>query len=338
VAWAVGDLIARGVPLVLEPARPAPLLVRGSVQDWAAGGAAGAGLADQLLACPAATIAILDGPEPPAAKDLLSAFDLVGAESQLEDWLAAFTIAPQASLVTARLLREAGGSLLAEAFAYSTLQSGNEFAAWLAGRGPGRPHEDGERISVTRLNDLIELRLTRPQRHNAYDALMREELCDALDVCLDDGHLPVVILGDGPSFCSGGDLDEFGSLIDPVHALMVRTGRSVAGRMRILSPRLVVGVKGWCIGAGLELAAFAAHVVAAEDSHFMLPEVGMGLLPGSGGTVSLPARIGRRRTLDLALSRRALDAKTAQTWGLVDELVAAQALDEVARRRARGKG
>ena len=74
------------------------------------------------------------------------------------------------------------------------------------------------------------------------------------------------------------------------------------------------------LGAGSELPAFARRVVAMEDAFFQLPEVAMGLVPGAGGTVSIPRRIGRQRTAYLALSGLRLDAATARRWGLVDEI------------------
>jgi enoyl-CoA hydratase/carnithine racemase len=79
-------------------------------------------------------------------------------------------------------------------------------------------------------------------------------------------------------------------------------------------------VQGACVGAGVELAAWAADVVAAEDAFFRLPEVAMGLIPGAGGTVSLPRRIGRQRTAWLAITGSRLDAATARAWGLVDRI------------------
>jgi enoyl-CoA hydratase/carnithine racemase len=81
---------------------------------------------------------------------------------------------------------------------------------------------------------------------------------------------------------------------------------------------VTVRVHGDCIGAGLELPAFAGRVVAAPASRFRLPETAMGLVPGAGGTVSLPRRIGRARTAWLALSGEAINAGTALRWGLVD--------------------
>ena len=68
----------------------------------------------------------------------------------------------------------------------------------------------------------------------------------------------------------------------------------------------------------MELPAFAGHVVADPATTFALPEVSLGLVPGAGGTVSLPARIGRHRTALLALLGHPIDVPTALAWGLVD--------------------
>jgi enoyl-CoA hydratase/carnithine racemase len=79
-------------------------------------------------------------------------------------------------------------------------------------------------------------------------------------------------------------------------------------------------VHGACIGAGVELPAFAHRVTAAANSHFQLPELKMGLLPGAGGCVSLSRRIGRHRTALLCLTGRRINAATALAWGLVDDI------------------
>jgi enoyl-CoA hydratase/carnithine racemase len=85
-----------------------------------------------------------------------------------------------------------------------------------------------------------------------------------------------------------------------------------------LGTRVTAHVHGACIGAGVEIPAFCARVHATPDAVFRLPEVAMGLIPGAGGTASLPRRIGRFRTNYLALSGFEIDANTAQRWGLVD--------------------
>jgi enoyl-CoA hydratase/carnithine racemase len=87
----------------------------------------------------------------------------------------------------------------------------------------------------------------------------------------------------------------------------------VAGRTTAL-------VHGPCAGSGVELPAFAGRVVAHPDTTFELPELMMGLIPGAGGTVSVPARVGRHRTAWLVLTGRRIDAATARAWGLVDEI------------------
>jgi len=68
------------------------------------------------------------------------------------------------------------------------------------------------------------------------------------------------------------------------------------------------------------MAAFGDHIVAAADTQIALPEIGLGLIPGAGGTISLPRRIGRQRTAWLGLTGQTIDAPTALAWQLVDEL------------------
>ena len=84
--------------------------------------------------------------------------------------------------------------------------------------------------------------------------------------------------------------------------------------------RLTAEVHGACVGAGVELAAFARRVVADPATTFRLPEVGMGLVPGSGGTWSVTHRIGAQRTNWLALTGATVDVALAERWGLVDEV------------------
>ena len=100
----------------------------------------------------------------------------------------------------------------------------------------------------------------------------------------------------------------------------MRTTRNAGIHLAGLADRVVAHVHGPCVGAGVELPAFAGRVVARSDTTFLLPEVAMGLVPGAGGTASIPRRVGRHRTAYLALSGRPIDATTALEWGLVDAL------------------
>ncbi len=235
--------------------------------------------------------------------------------------------APVAATVLALLLR--GGEtrtvadgLVAESTAYGLLQGAPEFDRWRAGR-PGRTvaPSGGPAVRAERCGGELHVTLCRPERRNALDAAMRDGLVEALAVAVADRSVTAVHLwGEGASFCSGGDLDEFGSRPDPAAAHLLRLVRSPARTLAALADRTVAHLHGDAVGSGIELAAFARTVVADPATRIALPEVGLGLLPGSGGTVSLPRRIGRHRTLWLALAVDAVDAATALEWGLVDTL------------------
>jgi len=241
---------------------------------------------------------------------------------------AAATTNPQAALVLAQVLRAGAGlgvrrALDVESFAYSTLLGGTEFRRWLAARGHRLtpPPARVPPVVVERLADHLLITLNRPERRNAYGRELRDALVDALRVAAVDTAIGRVTLrGSGPAFCAGGDLDEFGTTPDVATAHFVRTRAGAGELMDRIANRVEVRLHGACVGAGIELAAFAGHVVARAGTMVRLPEVGMGLIPGAGGTVSIPRRIGRWRTLYLALSDTRLDAVTAARWGLVDQI------------------
>jgi hypothetical protein len=210
---------------------------------------------------------------------------------------------------------------VAESAAYSVLQSGPEFAAWRAAHPVRADRDEGPRVRVDREDDILSVTLTRPERLNALDALMRDELVEALTLAAADaGVARVELRGEGRAFCAGGDLDEFGTRPDPATAHLIRLERSVGRGFARLKKHTVTYVHGACMGSGIELAAFTDTVIAAEDTQIALPEIGLGLVPGAGGTVSLPRRIGRLRTAWLAFSGSTIGAAMAQEWGLVDEL------------------
>jgi enoyl-CoA hydratase/carnithine racemase len=235
---------------------------------------------------------------------------------------------PQAATTLAQVLRIGAplapeAALVVESLAYATLQAGPEHRAWLADR-PARAADAGPEPAVTveRVAATLAITLDRPGRRNAYSIRMRDELVAALQLAAADPSIAAVELrGRGPNFCSGGDLAEFGTRRDPATAHVIRMARSAGWWISRMAPRVTVHLHGACVGAGIELAAFAANVEATADATMTLPEVGMGLIPGAGGTASIPRRIGAPRTAWLALSGRSLDASTARRWGLVDRLV-----------------
>jgi enoyl-CoA hydratase/carnithine racemase len=236
---------------------------------------------------------------------------------------------PVASLVLVQLLRlgstlGVADGLVAESLAYAALQAGGDHRGWLADRPPSHPSPspDPDPVLVTRAGGTVRLTLNRPQVRNAYSTAMRDALIDGLQIAAaDTGVAEVCLEGAGPDFCSGGDLGEFGAARDPAVAHAVRSTRNAGYWIDACAQRCTARVHGMCVGAGAELAAFAGRVVATPDTGFLLPELSMGLIPGAGGTVSIPRRIGRPRAAWLALSGALLGAETALQWGLVDEVV-----------------
>ena len=255
--------------------------------------------------------------------------DVVVSEGDpsLDDIVANLERQPIAAATLALLLRQQVGlgsvahGLIAESAAYSTLQGGAEFARWREGRIPKTQNDDEPRVRVEREGAILRITLSRPDRLNALDVRMRDELLEALRVPVADPTIErVVLAGEGRSFCAGGDLDEFGTRSDPASAHVLRLRRHVGRVLYGLRGRLTTHLHGPVAGSGIELAAFAETVIARQDTTISLPEITMGLVPGAGGTVSLPRRIGRLRTAWLALSGRAIDADTAHQWGLVDHV------------------
>jgi Enoyl-CoA hydratase/isomerase len=266
-----------------------------------------------------ADLAIVRG-EPGPSRELVQVADPRAALAQLQAGVAA---SPVASLSLAWLLRSTAQSpmrdaLVHESALFSTLLAGAEFRRWLDKRGQPRPADGAERVTVTRDGDVLGIALDRVPRRNAVDARMRDALREALEIAQLDSSLRVEISGAGPTFSAGGDLDEFGSALDPAIAHLVRVQASAGAALHAIRDRVTVRLHGACIGAGIEIPAFAARVVAAPTSSFALPEIAMGLIPGAGGTVSIRCRIGRQRLLWMALTGARIDVATALAWGLVD--------------------
>lgn len=342
------ELVTRGVAELLDtdPAPADPLLLvrldTAADQETAAAAARVAGESNRIL------VGVATDHVDPRLDPVVQALDLtlvpegaatacdrVAVTDPVAEATALHRVAvanPQAATVLARLLRWSGtlpvlAALDAESHAYSMLLGGREFTRWLDQRGPRPlpPPASDQPVLVARDGDQLRITLNRPERRNAYSAELRDALVAALQVAVADTSVTTVILdGAGPLFCSGGDLDEFGTTPDPVTAHDIRTRAGAARWLHRLAHRLEVRVHGTCVGAGVELPAFAGRVVARPDTRFLLPEIRMGLIPGAGGTVSIPRRIGRWRTLYLALCGRPIDAETALAWGLVDTIAAPQ--------------
>jgi enoyl-CoA hydratase len=234
--------------------------------------------------------------------------------------------APHAAAMTVQLLRSLEGlpsdrALRFESFCYGLLQGSEEHARWLSSRSGAGQRSPAGRLIVDRRGSELHITLDRPLARNAIDGPMRDQLFEAFSVAALDPEVRAVRLrAVGGTFSMGGDLDEFGTTRDPATAHLIRSrslpALAIAARTAILD----VHVQGACVGAGLEISAFAARLTATSQAWFQLPELSMGLIPGAGGCVSVPRRIGRQRAGLMMLSGRRINADTALRWGLIDAI------------------
>jgi enoyl-CoA hydratase/carnithine racemase len=261
-----------------------------------------------------------------AAHPLAAALDAsVEPPVSAEALIRQITRAPRAAAVAIQLLRSLDGlpserALQLESICYGLLQGSAEHGAWLATRVPQHPATGG-RVIVERRDSVLHVMLERAQARNAIDRPMRDQLSEAFTLAaLDPEVRSIKLRAVGATFSVGADLEEFGTTRDPATAHLIRSrtlpALALAGRAEILD----VHVQGACVGAGLEIAAFAGRLIATPDAWFQLPELSMGLIPGAGGCVSVPRRIGRQRAALMILSGRRINARTALRWGLIDAI------------------
>lgn len=156
----------------------------------------------------------------------------------------------------------------------------------------------------------------------------------------DDGIVGVVLASAKPgTFLAGADIESFLRYQEPAEVLSaIRQGNALLERIERWRKPLVAAVDGACLGGGTELALAARYVLASTNpkTRFGLPEVMLGLLPGLGGTVRLPERVGLVAALDLMLTGRNLYARQARKAGLAHATVHPEGLIDAAVRATRG--
>jgi enoyl-CoA hydratase/carnithine racemase len=178
--------------------------------------------------------------------------------------------------------------------------------------------------------------LNRPERHNAVDDDLHEQLAATFAAVLAEPAARVVLLrGEGPSFCSGRDIAQLGQRVAGEGDLsFIR--RHQQGRIaQLASPKPVVAaLRGHVLGGGLEMALACDLRVAASDVRLAFPEIRYGLMTDTGGAPLMTMLAGPSRAKWMLMTGRAVEADQALAWGLVDEVVAPHELDAAALARA----
>ena len=180
---------------------------------------------------------------------------------------------------------------------------------------------DEQRVDVRRDGAVAVVELRREHKLNALSAAMEERLGAAIESAEVRESRCVVITGGERAFSAGADVTEFRDA-DPasVMAYYASTG-AVYERIARLPQPTVAAISGYCLGGGLELALAADIRIAATTATFGLPEVGLGIVPSSGGILRLTRAVGAARAKDIILRGRRFDAGEARLRGIVSELV-----------------
>jgi enoyl-CoA hydratase/carnithine racemase len=180
--------------------------------------------------------------------------------------------------------------------------------------------------------------LDRPQKLNALSHALEEQLDAAIRSDAVREARCVVFAGEGRAFCAGADVSEFVDVTPGGILAYYETLGEVYERIAALPQPTIGAIHGYCLGGGFELALALDLRIADETAVFGLPEVGIGIVPSSGGTLRLTRALGPAKAKELILVRDRFDAAEAHRLGAVTEVVAeGTALDralELARRIA----
>lgn len=176
-------------------------------------------------------------------------------------------------------------------------------------------------------NDIAILRLNRPDKLNALNYAMVDQIVAQLDRIEADAAIAAVILtGAGErAFSAGADIDEFSRSVagGPARAIrdFVRRGQGMTARIEAFPKPVIVAVNGLAYGGGCEITEAAHLAIASDRATFAKPEIRLGMPPTFGGTQRLPRLAGRKRALEHLLTGEAFSAEQALQMGLINRIV-----------------
>ena len=192
-------------------------------------------------------------------------------------------------------------------------------------------------IKIERDEELAIVTIDRQDKLNALNAEVVTEIGEAFDGIRDDDSVRGVILtGAGEkAFVAGADISELATMNSMTGVAVSRLGQDVFRAIELFPKPVIAAVGGYALGGGCELA-LACHIrIASEKARFGLPEVGLGIIPGYGGTIRLARLVGLGRAIELTLTGEMVGAEQAHTMGLVSSVAAPDALMAEATNLAR---
>jgi 2-(1,2-epoxy-1,2-dihydrophenyl)acetyl-CoA isomerase len=180
-------------------------------------------------------------------------------------------------------------------------------------------------VLTARDGGVLTITLNRPDVLNAFDRAMQAGFAEALREAAGPDVRAVVITGAGRGFCVGQDLTEFREVDDIAEHLRATYHPNVLA-IRALEKPVLAAVNGPAAGAGLSLACACDLRIASDAASFVPAFIGIGLVPDSGGSYFVRRLLGTARAFEWMTSNRKLTAAEAHAWGLVSEVVDADAL------------
>ena len=179
-------------------------------------------------------------------------------------------------------------------------------------------------------NNIFTITINRPDKLNALNKMVFDELNKALDEVKNNATIKsVIITGAGPkAFVAGADISEFGGLNKEEAMAMAKRGQDTFSRIENSHKPIVAAVNGFALGGGCELAMSCHFRIASENAKFGQPEVNLGLIPGYGGTQRLVQLIGKGKAMELLMSAAMIDANEARQLGLVNYVTTPETLME----------
>jgi 2-(1,2-epoxy-1,2-dihydrophenyl)acetyl-CoA isomerase len=177
-------------------------------------------------------------------------------------------------------------------------------------------------ILVEKKDGIATITLNTPDKLNALDLVMREELKkEILSYQTDPEVKVVVITGAGRAFCAGGDITTMAGVKSPAGRDRLKNVQKLIKHMVELEKPIIAAVNGPATGAGLHIALACDIIYASDKAKFAESFVGIGLVPDMGGFYFLPLRVGIHRAKELMLTGRLFDAKEAGDMGLLNKLI-----------------
>ena len=179
-----------------------------------------------------------------------------------------------------------------------------------------------ENVIVEELGAVGRIILNRPKALNALNTALADELIAAMAAFENSPAIGcIVIAGSEKAFAAGADIKEMRDKTY-VDAYLGNFLTTWDGLTQARKP-VVAAVSGFCLGGGCELAMMCDLVIAADTAKFGLPEITLGIMPGTGGTQRLARAVGKAKAMDLILTGRLMDAQEAERAGLVARVVPA---------------